>query len=379
MGNNLKLFHYPFIFIVLIIAYQISAYFFYLYYRSRKEKLKINSSLLAFGLLYGFGFTGVVIRTINSYYVEDSIMFNFLLKFSHISIFIAVFSFLLIISQKSFNELVNTKITKVVSVITIALSILIFFINDNTILGILLLVSLFIGGVYMLFFHIKLIKKSTGDIRKRLLFLLIGEILIVLVIVIGAEKTPYIFSPEQQNIIAILYNPLVILGQLIVFYSIYDFPIFLEFEWQNNILNLYIIDIKRLKIIFQYNFVKNNKEQLMIKQDSESLNIIFSGGIIGIEKIISAITKSRESKIEKIRQGDYFVLLNQGKDDLAFLTYCILVKKDMVSIQYFLKLIKKEFTKLYGKILLDLKSIEEKESQIFVEFNKKIENILKTN
>ena len=32
MGNGLREFHYPFIFIVLIIAYQISVYFFYRYF-----------------------------------------------------------------------------------------------------------------------------------------------------------------------------------------------------------------------------------------------------------------------------------------------------------------------------------------------------------
>ncbi len=379
MGNEFKDFHYPFIFIVLIIAYQISAYCFYLYFRYKKEKLKINNISLAFAFLYGFGFTGIVIRSINSYYIDDLLLSNLFIKISHISISIAVILFLLIISQKYYNELIDIRITRIVLFISVMISILIFIINDIALFEILILISLVIGGLYMLFFHILLIQKSTGTIRNRLLSVLIGDIIIIFIVVIGTERHPYLFSSDVQDIITLLSNPLVILGQLIVFYSIYDFPIFLEFNWQENILNLYILDINRLKIIFQHNFIKVNEEELISKQNSKSHNIIFSGGIIGMEKIVSAMTKSKESKIEKIRQGEYLILLNQGENDFNFLTYCILVKKDMVSIRYVLKLIKNEFTKLYGSILQDLKLIEDKESQIFLEFNQIIEDIFKTN
>ncbi len=381
MGIELKAFHYPFIFIILIIAYQISFYFFYRYFRIKNEELGINKFLLAFGLLYGFGFTGVVIRTINSYYVENSILSNYFLNISHILIFIATFSFLLIISQKDFNKLINIKITRLVCIITFIVSVFILFVNNITLVGVLILVAIFFGGIYMLFFHIKLIKNSAGIIRNKLILLLIGEIIIVVMIIIGAEKNPYLFTLKQQNIITLIYSPIVILGQLIVFYAIFGFPIFLEFNWQDNLLSLYIIDSERFKIIYHYNFVKNNKEHLESKKDfkdSSEYNILFPGGIIGIDNIISTITKSKESKIEKIKQGENLILLNHGEGDLPFLMYCILVKKEMISIRYFLKLIRNKFIKLYRNILLDLDAIVGKESQIFLDFNKKIEILLNT-
>ena len=382
MGIELKEFHYPFIFVVLIIAYQISVYFFYRYFRIKNEELRINKFLLAFGLLYGFGFTGIVIRTINSYYVENTILSNSILTISHILVFIATFSFLFIISQKDFNDLLNTKITKVVCAITFIISFFIFIVNNVTIVGVLILTAILIGGLYMLFFHIKLIKNSTGNVRNKLLLLLIGETIIVIMIIIGAEKNPYFFTLKQQNIITLIYSPVVILGQLIVFYAIFGFPIFLEFNWQENLLSLYIIDSDRLKIIFHYNFIKNNKEHLEIKQDfkdSRKYNILFSSGIIGIDNIISIITKSKESKIERIKQGENQILLNHGEGDLTFLAYCILVKKEMISIRYFLKLIRNKFTEFYRNVLLDLDAIEGKESQIFLDFNNKIEILINKN
>ncbi|MFW9873791.1 MAG: hypothetical protein ACFFG0_11855 [Candidatus Thorarchaeota archaeon] len=378
----MKEFHYPFIFLILIIAYQITIYFFYKYFRIKKEELQINKILLAFGLLYGFGFTGIVIRTINSYYINNSTISNFILTISHILIFIATFSFLLIISRKHFKELINTTITKVVYTITFIISVFILIINNQTIEGVLIILSLFIGGVYMLFFHIKLIKNSTRIIRIRLILLLVGEIIIIIMIMIGAEKNPFWFTSKQQNIIILIYSPIVILGQLIVFYAIFDFPIFLEFHWKENLLSLYIINVDNFKTIYHYDFSQKNKEQLLNKQDfknSSRYNLIFPAGIIGIDDIISIITKSKELKIEKVEQGENLILLDHGKGDLTFLMYCIVVKKEMKSINYFLKIIQKSFTEIYRNVLLDLNAIEGRESHIFFDFNYKIEKLLHTN
>ncbi|MFW9987070.1 MAG: hypothetical protein ACFFC3_00240 [Candidatus Odinarchaeota archaeon] len=379
MTIDLKEFHYPFIFIILIIGYQISIYFFYRYFQIKDEELGINKFLLAFGLLYGFGFTGIVIRTINSYYIDNSILSNFNLRVSHILIFIATFSFLAVISQKSFRDLINTKITKVVCGFTFIISLFILIINNITFVGILVIVAVFIGGLYMLFFHLKLLKKSSGIIRNKLILLLIGESVIIIMIIIGAEKNPYLFTELQQSIIAIIYNPIVILGQLIVFYAIFGFPIFLEFNWQENLLSFYIINSDKTQVLFHYNFIKNNKKLLEADKDlkgAREYNVIFPEGIIGIEKIISRVTESPENKIEKIKQGENLILLNYGEGDLSFLMYCIFVKKEMISIKYFLKLIGNRFTELYKNVVLDLNAIEGKESQIFLDFNNEIKLLL---
>ncbi len=382
MAIDLKEFHYPFIYIILILGYQISIYFFYRYFRIKDEELGINKFLLAFGSLYGFGFTGIVIRTINSYYVDNPILSNFNLTTSHILIFIATFSFLAIISQKDFNDLINTKITKLVCVFTFTISLFILIINNITIVGILVIVSVFIGGLYMLFFHLKLLKNSTGIIRNKLILLLIGESIIVIMIIIGAEKNPYFFTVTQQMIIALVYCPIIILGQFIVFYAIFGIPLFLEFNWQEKLLSLYIINSDKSQVIFQYNFIKNNKEHLEMKKDfnvSSEYKMLFPDGIIGIDNIISRVTESKEFKIEKIKQGENLILLNYGGGDLTFLMFCILVKKEMISIKYFIKLIRERFTELYRNIILDLKAIEGKESQIFLDFNNEIKILLNTN
>ena len=95
-------------------------------------------ALIAFGLLYGFGFTGVVIRSINNYYIENLTIHNFLNDISHIIIAIAVFSFLIIVAQKEFNKLINIKIAKIVALIALIFSIIILFIEEVIIILILI-------------------------------------------------------------------------------------------------------------------------------------------------------------------------------------------------------------------------------------------------
>lgn len=373
-----KIFHYPLIIIVLIITYQISVYLFYRYYHIRSENLGINKFLIAFGFLYSFGFTGIIIRTINSYYVENSLIYNFLIDFSHLFIFIAALSFLIIVSQKCFHELINTFITKFVCIITIILSILILIIKDVVINGILVLISLFIGVVFMLIFHFRLIQKSTGKVKYRIILLFIGEIIISMAIAIGTEKNPYLFSFEQQQIVKLIFPPLIILGQILIFYAFYDVPIFLEFKWKENLIRFYIIDRNRLKIIYDYNFKKDSVISQKLSKNAQNISkndTLFSKGIIGIEKIYSTIIKSKNSKIEKIKHGNNIILLSYD-DSLPFITYCLLVKEEMNTIHYFLKIIKNKFKEFYEPILLNLDSIENKEKQLYLNFNSEIEKFL---
>lgn len=382
MEKLLRAFHYPFVFIVLLLSFQISVYFFYRYFQIKDEKLGINKFLLAFGLLYFFGFTGIGIRTINSYYINNSLINDFLLNLSHILIFFGAFSFLMIVSQKSFNKLINTNFSKIVSIITFFLSLLILIIDNIILDGVFVIISLFLGSIFMVYFHIKLIQKSAGNVKRRILILFFGEILIIMMVVIGAEKNPYLFNPMQQQIVALIYNPLMILGQMIVFYAIYNFPIFLEFNWQDNLVKLFIIDSRRLEILYYYNFSRKGNNERKIKEDSNTLqayNIIFPGGIVGMESIISVITKSKESKIEKVQQGENLILLDYGGENMSFLIFCILVKKEMVSMRYFLNTVKNKFNDIYKNILIELENLEGEYPQIFEDFNNDIVKILKLN
>jgi len=350
-----------------------SFYLFYKYYQIRKENLGLNKFLIAFGLLYGFGFSGIVLRSFNSYFIENLLIRTILNDVSHILISIAAISFLIVVSLKDFKKLINEMISRILALITVVISILILIIEDVIFSAFLIFSSIFIGVVFMIYFHFKLIQKSTGSVKNRILFLFIGEILIVFGIIFGTEINPYLFTPIGQEIVRTLFTPLVILGQLIVFYAFYDFPVFLEFNWQKNLIKLYIISKNRRKVIYNYNFITKTND---IVEDSPNNNIFFSKGIIGIEKIISMLTKTEQDKIQRINQDGQILLFNYGTDDLETLIFCINVSEDMISTIFFLKMVKELFQNLYKNVLNDLDAIKGSETQIFNNFNDEIRRIL---
>ena len=189
----------------------------------------------------------------------------------------------------------------------------------------------------------------------------------------------FLFS-QQQQIVQLMFPPLMIVGLMVIFLGVYRFPIFLEFNWKENLIKLFIIDRKNLKQVYSYNFVehiyeKNNSIDNLIKP--REMDLFFSRGIIGINDIISSITTTEDEKIEKIKQGEFVILLKSGDEPLSFITFCLLIKKEMISINYFLKTMKNQFQNFYKNILLNLDLIEGKERKIFSKFDVIIKNILK--
>lgn len=380
MFYNVKDFYLPFIIIELIIGYQISVYFLYQYYKVKDEKIVLNKLLLAYGLLFGLGLSGVIIRTFNSYYIEDVVLYNFFLYFTHIIIALAAISFLLIISSKSFQEIIKTSISRIVSVIAIIISVLIILIQIKLIQFIFIMISIIIGSLYMVFFHLNLIKHSKGKIRKRIILIFVGESFLISTILIGAEEIVALIFQQHISIIPLISIPIILTSLMIIFLGVFKFPIFLEFNWKENLTKLFIIDGQSFNLIYTFDFTEliDRKEKSKI----EPLNLIknklfFSRGLIGINDIISSITYSDEEKIEKIRHGEFLILLKHGEEPFSFIIYALLIEKDMNSTRYFLKTIKNQFQELYRNILLNLDGLEEDEKNIFSSFDIIIKNILK--
>ena len=188
----------------------------------------------------------------------------------------------------------------------------------------------------------------------------------------------YILCFSLFNVHKIIFSPLLVLGQLVIFYVFYNFPLLLELGWKENIVEICIIDSKRLKILFQYIFSENLYIERSFQQQEiqKKTEVFFSGGLIGIEDIIAKITDSKDKIINKIFHGEFLVLLSLGYDELDSLIFCVLIKKETKSILYFLNLIKQEFQNNYKTMIQYLDSIKGKEQTIFKQFNTIVNGIL---
>ena len=80
MAIEFRSYYLPFIFLAIIIGYQLSIYFFYQYYKFKNEKLHLNKILISYSSLFGFGITGILLRNINKFYIEDLLLKEIYLK-----------------------------------------------------------------------------------------------------------------------------------------------------------------------------------------------------------------------------------------------------------------------------------------------------------
>ena len=375
MEYNLRDFFLPPLFISLVLGYQIFIYFLYQYYKAKKEKLEFTEILLAYGLIFGLMLTGFFIRIINLYYIgENNIeIFYFLTKITFLILYSALMLFFIIVSNKSFQKIINSIFTKILAILMIIPMITVFiFQPENLIFGLISGITLVISYSYIFYFHTRLIKISTGDIKKRLNLILLGLTLSAVQHFIGGYFPSEVLFKGYSEHLQLISAPIFVCGLIIVFLGVFRFPAFLEFGWKESLLYVFIINQRNLKIIYSFDFkeiINQRGKQIDKLSNIDEIKQLFSSGIIGINKIISGITNTKLEFIESIRQKDILILLNRGKEPQSFIIYCLLVRKDMNSLRYFLKTIKNEFEQIYKNILFNLNDLEGKEEKIFSNFD----------
>lgn len=161
-----------------------------------------------------------------------------------------------------------------------------------------------------------------------------------------------------------------LIGFLIIYFSVYNFPPFYEFDWRENLIRLYIFDSNNFRTLFHMNLVHNPH------LNTKNIDIIFSKGISGIENIITLITGSKTEKINKIQQDDFIIIFEYGNEPLS-LIYVLIIKNDLVSSKHILKTIRIKFESFFKEILSNIDDIEKDQETIFISFKHIMENILR--
>lgn len=380
---NLRDFYLPLLFISVLLGFQVAFYFLYQFNKVRKEKLELNKNLLAYSAIFGIGLTGYLIRIINLYFIKDINLdlFNFLTKITFLFLFLSLMSYLLLTSFKSFKGIINIRLNKILASYLIIPIILNFIFETNSIIFMLItLITLATIFIYVLILQFKLIRFSTGDVKRRLHKILFGFFLCIIQLFIGGYMPSYILLEDYSPYLQLLASSIFISGLMIVVLGLYKFPAFLELDWKDNILQLFIIDKRNYKLVYKFDFGKIQSDQgELINEASkiEKTDTLVSRGIFGIDEIISTITKTDKQTIEKIQQGDFLILLEYGTQPITFVIFCLLIKKDTNSSRYILRTIKDKFQLLYKSILLNIEAIGGIQQEIFISFDKIMKQLIK--
>jgi len=119
----------------------------------------------------------------------------------------------------------------------------------------LTVIALGLAAVYIVVFHYKILSLSSGVIKSRLTLITIGNFIMVAGITLEADEFIYFLSYDAQIISMIASVPLFVIGEFMIFLGIFKFPGFLEFNWKDHLLSLYIVENQNYTTLFNYEFV----------------------------------------------------------------------------------------------------------------------------
>jgi hypothetical protein len=362
----------------IILDYQLAIYFLYLYRKHRKDKIGLNKFLLTFSNLFGIGATSYLFLVIGSFYIYDSYLAELFIRFGMSLLQGGILVVLLILLSKPFLTLINSRVVKITSVLSgINIIYLLFFYVKSIGLFPSVLIG-FIGGVYFLYFQIKLVKLTSGTVHSRLLMTLIGEVIFLIGMFLGSglSNIPVLF--DIRDLFYFVGSYVVNIGLLAIMYGTFKFPGVLEFNWKNNLLKLYVIDARNLYELYSYDFnkLRNFTNEPKSRNNIEKNNKIQSIGVVGISDVFDEITKTYQNRVKIIKYGNFSILLEYERDPKSQFLFVLFVDKNMKSLQLFLKKVKSQFLNSYGELLANFDIVDRFRETIFSGFDVILQNIL---
>ena len=364
MSSIGRMLHLQGLTIAIFISLEISGYFFYLYFKKKKENIFLNKILLAFGLLFGIGLTSITLQIMNNYYNKDPISHSIISNWIHMSIAGAILIFQLIISTKDFNDLIKNKVTWSIILINVILSTFIMISRLKEGLDLLILIIILLGIIFLFIFQINLIRYTNGKIKRRFKIITLGTLMITGAALISSNEFINNFL-QISEMILLIASLIMIGGMLIILFSIYHFPVFLEFNWRSELVSLFIIEKRHHNKLFSYSFLKT-EQKYNFNPD------LISEGIFGIQTIISAITATPNKIIHRIEQKGFIILIDSSDSVI----YAMVVNKELKSLYYFLNTIRNNFESIYKSLIKDLHLIRGREEIYFLGFDEILNEIL---
>lgn len=362
----------------IILGTQLAIFIFYRYRKINAERLQLNKILLSYGSICLLSIISAFILIINRFFISSPYLKEILTKLGYILIFISFITFLYFITSEEFSKIIKLNIVKVLIIlIFIPIISVILFPSNVFIFSFIKIIVIVTYLVLLGTFQTRLVIKAKGKIKKHLIQILIGGIIYFGSLFFIIEIFIHLLYPlENSTSLLFLFTLLFIAGFIIILSGVFGFPAFFELNWEENLINLYIINQNNNRCLFNYNFSGIFQERKEKNENyQKSFTDLFLGGITGIDMIIAEITNTENEKINKIKREDSLVFLEYGSDFFSDITYALITKKDLNSNLYFLKSLKKKFEYIFKEVLIDLEDFEEKE-RLFKNFDVIIDDLL---
>ncbi len=353
-----------------IIGVQLAFFFFYQYYKIQDVNLPLNRILLAFGTFIIVMVLGPLFIQISRNFIEKGLLYEVIYRMGWCIAFFSTISVSFFIIKKDFSIIINQITAKILMILNFIPVILVFLVPSIRSPIFLATISFVIlNGLYIIRFQLILIKKSVGSIKKKFKLFFIGSIVSLFALIFASLVGLGVLPPIINEIIYFTGISELLIGFIIMSFSVYNFPPFYEFEWRENLSKLFIINQQNKSCLYSCNFIeqtndyKDSNQSYLYNKDK-----FFPRGIMGIEYIITIITDTKNERINKINQGDYYIFLEYGVNQ-AYITYLLVVKKDLISAHHLLKSIRTQFESFFKEILLNLNNLKGQQEKIFGSFD----------
>lgn len=360
-----------------ILGWQVSILFIYRYFKLKDENVRLNRILLSYGFIVFMGMFSMVFMTIITLFITDIFLSDVLRRLTYLSAVCALLFFWYYVSDNQFTEIIKIRITKMFFYITFIPLILVLFLDTNSTEFRYSLVIVLIEGLFIVLLQVQLIRNTSKVIRWRFILVFFAGVFAVLSLILGANSAlgnPFQVPIGLYDLVFFLSVIIMFLAILLLYLAIYNFPPILELSWQDYILKLIIFNQKDYSIQYIQDFFKIDDVK---KETLDRGTNLFSGGIVGIDTLISDITKTEQEKLKKIKQGNLYILLDYSTPEKKVqLTYALVVKEDLKSIRYFLSNLKSQFEAFYKEVLLNYSEIQKNAGQVFRSFEIIIKSLL---
>ena len=359
VDNPLRDVFIAFDYIIAIFILQIGLLFVKQWYKESKKQLR-NNIILGFGvyfILFSAGM-GIIFYIMNHAMPSQDFDFYFIGSIYLRGIAGIFLAFLL---ERTIQITLRTRYLISVALMGL-LGVIPFCLNTSFLYPVLNAINLLLISLPLIF-TLYFIKNTVGGMRRKLFITIPGFLLLGFGLYITTPRILEVIEGTLVNasMVILASKFLTVFGIVLIMFGFNGYTFFLEAQWKENLIWLFIIDKTRLKILYSKNFLPEAMEN----------EEIFAGGIPGIETIIKQFTQSHEG-IDVIKLENRLILLSHGEKVIT----ALIVKKNIQNADYILKQITKKFEFFFWDYLKYYESYKSILSQ--VEIFKTMEMLIRT-
>ncbi len=330
--------------IVAFICLEIALVFLMRFIRSRKKEVHNFQEFGYFALLLGFSLMWLFF-VLGDYYVSEEIVSPFyiwntgsermvILNLGYFSLMFCAFLFILLM-EKYKIYLFKKYLFSIIFLILIVIFIISFFVD----IGITQQLSMVFWPLFFFFFIIytmdfgKIIRSSSEYTLLKLLEFFTGFVLLALGFVFTTDFVTSRFGLGFRLIGDIIQ----LVGILLISHFFLTIPAFAEFDWQESVEDVYLIDKSGICLLY-----KSFDPETELADEN-----LISGAIASVNLMLQELTKSEG--ISVLSKKDKTIIIYPSK----FISGVVFSKRELINIKINIKRFVKKFEAIYQTILPD--------------------------